>query len=81
MWAKPLGGGRVAVLFINGGNLGIETNVSLNELNISGASATVSDVWSGLDAGPVDSGVWQTGWVAPMDSRFVVFQGGPAEEP
>ena len=55
--------------------------VTLKELNItsaahSAADATVkvTDVWSGEDAGAIVGGTWDTGVVAPMDSRFVVFE-------
>ena len=34
----------------------------------------VTDVWSGLDAGAATGGVWSTGPVASLDSRFVVFE-------
>ena len=34
----------------------------------------VTDVWTGEDAGPVLGGMWATGEVPPMDSRFVVFE-------
>ena len=76
LWAKPIGAGTTAVLFINGGGLSIEGNATLAELNLSLTSPTkVVDVWSGLDAGPVDRmGTWNTGVVAPLSSRFVVFE-------
>lgn len=75
LWAKPLGVAKVAALFINGGRMGIGTNVSLEELNItSRAMVTVTDVWTGEDAGPVIDGRWHTGVVASLDSRFVVFE-------
>ena len=82
LWAKPLGGSRVAALFINGGGLPTSAEVTLKELNITGSelasaspsAVSVTDVWSGEDAGPVlAGGVWSTGIVAPMDSRFVIF--------
>ena len=73
LWSKPLGGGRTAALFINGGGLSTSAEVNLKELNITSTSATVSDVWTGKDAGPVSTGVWQTGTVGSLDSRFVIF--------
>eukprot|EP00040_Diaphanoeca_grandis_P044837 m.271969 g.271969 ORF g.271969 m.271969 type:complete len:602 (+) comp98455_c0_seq1:225-2030(+) len=81
IWAKPLGGGKTAALFINGGGLDYSANVSLKELNITASadqhtsygSVSVSDVWTGEDAGPITGGVWQTGAVPSLDSRFVVF--------
>lgn len=77
-WAKPLGGHQMAVLFINGGGLPYSTNISMAELNLTAqasdtAAFTATDVWSGEDAGPVTNGVWHTGSVDPLDSRFVVF--------
>ena len=72
LWAKPIGDGKVAALIINGGSLPYPpTTVSLKELNISTASVysgghgdadagstgvTVTDVWTGEDAGPVSGG-------------------------
>jgi hypothetical protein len=38
----------------------------------------VTDVWTGEDVGPVSAGQWFTGEVAPMDSKFVVFDAGSA---
>ena len=86
--------GKVAALFINGGSVAYPaTKVSLKELNISTPSVyssghgdaeagstgvTVTDVWTGEDAGPVTAGEWSTGEVPPMDSKFVVFDAGSA---
>ena len=75
-WSKPLGEGKTAVLFINGGSLSYPTaSISLAELNITAsadAAVTVADVWTGDDAGPVVGGNWSTGLVPPLDSKFVV---------
>ena len=62
-------------------------NISLAELNVttlSGGQATaeavgattttVTDVWTGEDAGAVVDGVWQVGEVTSLDSRFVIFE-------
>ena len=48
-------------------------SLTLKELNITGATAKVTDVWTGEDAGAVANGEWSTGVVPGMDSRFVVF--------
>ena len=71
-WAKPLGGGRTAVLFLNGGALPYQANITLLELNVTIAGAVATDVWSGQALPISDSGVYDTGVVAPLDSRFVV---------
>ena len=92
-WSKPLGQGKTAVLFINGGHLEYPSStITLKELNITGAAAattaagdsaldhggsaaagaTVTDVWTGDDAGPVVDGGWSTGIVGPLNSRFVI---------
>lgn len=73
IWAKPLGQGKTAALFINGGAVEYTASLSLKELNITGATAKVTDVWTGEDAGAVANGEWSTGAVPSMDSRFVVF--------
>lgn len=79
-WAKPLGAGRAAALFLNGGPLPYRANLSVvHELNLSvpaGGSVAATDVWSGADAGPVvgADGVFDTGTVASLDSRFVIFE-------
>ena len=74
LWSKPLGGGRTAALFINGGETNASTSVTMRELNISDANGVVvMDIWSGADAGPVAGGEWATGNVGPLDGRFVVF--------
>lgn len=74
LWSKPLGGGRTAALFINGGETNASTSVTMRELNVSDANGVVvMDVWSGADAGPVAGGEWETGNVGPLDGRFVVF--------
>ena len=41
VWAKPLGQGKTAALFINGGSAEYTASLSLQELNITGASAKV----------------------------------------
>ena len=77
---------KTAALFINGGTSNYSTSVSLAELNISvplqatqqAQPVTVTDVWTGEDAGPVVGGKWGTGPVAPLDSRFVVFDAAGA---
>lgn len=73
VWAKPLGQGKTAALFLNGGSAEYTASLTLKELNITGASAKVTDVWTGEDAGAVANGEWSTGAVPAMDSRFVVF--------
>jgi len=45
---------------------------------MTSASATVSDVWTDKDAGPVTAGVWKTGEVSSLDARFVIFEPAPA---
>ena len=72
-WAKPLGSGRTAALFLNGGSLPYRANISMAELNAT-AGASAVDVWTGADAGAVVDGVFDTGVVASLDSRFVVFE-------
>ena len=47
IWAKPLGGGKTAALFINGGATNTSANITLAELNITASTATVTDVWTG----------------------------------
>lgn len=89
LWAKPLGQGKTAALFINGGSSNYTgANISLAELNVttlsghaeSAAAAAapsvtvVTDVWTGEDAGAVVDGVWQVGEVLSLDSRFVIFE-------
>ena len=71
-WAKPLGNGKTAVLFINGGDLPYpNASVALQELNVTGA-VTATDVWTGDAVGGVAGGSWSPGVVAPYDSKFVV---------
>ena len=41
LWAKPLGAGKVAALFINGGRTSRSTDVSLKELNLTAASTAL----------------------------------------
>lgn len=80
IWAKPLGNGKTAALFINGGSSEYSATISLAELNITATDSgtvTVQDVWSGADAGRVQNGQWNTGNVPSMDSRFVVFSSRP----
>ena len=76
VWAKPLGDGKTAALFINGGSTNTSTNITLAELNITSSTATVTDVWTGEDRGPVVHGAWHTGLVPSLDSRFVIFEDG-----
>ena len=73
VWAKPLGQGKTAALFLNGGSAEYTASLTLKELNITGASAKVTDVWTGENTGAVANGEWSTGAVPAMDSRFVVF--------
>ena len=74
LWAKPLGDGQTAALFINCGRTARSTDVELRELNITSTKdVTVMDVWSGFDAGPVVDGKWNTGVVDSLSSRFVIF--------
>merc|ERR1740117_753239 len=71
IWAKPLGHGKTAALFINGGGITYpSSSISLKELNITSgidaahfdaAAVKVTDVWTGEDAGPVTGGQWSTG--------------------
>jgi len=75
LWAKPLGKGRVAALFINGGALNYSATISMAELNVTGTSVSAIDVWTGeapAGAGVVD-GKFATGVVPPMESRFLIF--------
>ena len=72
-WAKPLGGGRTAALFLNGGALPYRANITLDELNVTAAGAVATDVWSGEALPVAAGGVYDTGVVAPLDSRFVIF--------
>jgi hypothetical protein len=80
IWAKPLGNGKTAALFINGGGSNYTASMSLKELNVTAtnaamaASVKVTDVWSGADAGAVVNGNWSTGVVGPLDSKFVIFE-------
>ena len=46
IWAKPLGPGKTAALFINGGGSPYSASISLTELNVTGVFA--SDVDLGL---------------------------------
>jgi hypothetical protein len=88
LWSKPLGGGKTAALFINGGSVVYpSTTISLKELNITSgvegvhfdaAAVMVTDVWTGKDAGAVTDGQWSTGPVPSLDSRFVVFDASAA---
>ena len=82
IWAKPLGHGKTAALFINGGAAPYSASVSLAELNITtaagsrdvdAAALTVEDVWGEGLAGSVVDGNWSTGEVPSLDGRFVVF--------
>jgi hypothetical protein len=82
IWAKPLGQGRTAALFINGGAAPYTASISLEELNITtaagsrdvdAAAVSVEDVWGEGLAGSVVDGNWSTGEVSSMDGRFVVF--------
>ena len=73
LWAKPIGRGKTAALFLNGGSTNTSTNVTLAELNISSSTATVTDVWTGDDRGAVVDGVWHMGLVPALDSIFVIF--------
>jgi hypothetical protein len=73
IWAKPLGNGKTAALFLNGGATSTSTNITLAELNITSSTATVTDVWTEEDRGPVNNGIWDTGSVPSLDSVFVVF--------
>ena len=73
LWAKPLGSGKMAALFLNGGATNTSTTITLAELNITSRTATVTDVWTGEDRGPVQDGAWSTGLVPSLDSVFVVF--------
>ncbi len=41
LWAKPIGQGAVAALFINGGQTNRSTTIHLSELNITASEATV----------------------------------------
>lgn len=73
LWAKPLGSGKTAALFLNGGATNTSTTITLAELNITSSTATVTDVWTGEDRGRVKDGAWSTGLVPSLDSVFVVF--------
>ena len=84
LWAKPLGNGRTAALFINGGLTEYTASITLSELNITASptaaisngatgGVTVADVWTGVDAGAIVKGAWSTGAVPSLDSRFVIF--------
>jgi hypothetical protein len=74
LWAKPLEKGAVAALFINGGATNRSTSIHLSELNITAASATVTDVWSGKQLGKTNGGLFQTPLIGPTDSAFMIFQ-------
>ena len=75
LWAKPLGAGQVAALFINGARTSRQAVVSLSELNLTtSATVVVTDVWSGAPAGNVIDGRWHTGEVPSLDARFVLFK-------
>ena len=73
IWSKPLGEGKAAVLFINGGSTNTSATITLEELNITATGrVTATDVWTGADAGAVSNGHWSTGVVGTLDSAFVI---------
>jgi len=73
LWAKPIGGGAVAALFINGGKGKRSATISLKELNITSAEATVEDVWSEMSDGKTSAGDFKLTDVASEDSAFLIF--------
>lgn len=85
IWAKPLGGGKTAALFINGGSAEYSASISLKALNLTTAAGsrdvdmaavTVTDVWGEGLAGSVMGGNWTVTNVPSMDSRFVILASG-----
>ena len=72
VWRKPLQGGAVAVLVVNGALLEQTVNVSLVELNISTATASARDLWARADLPAVSGSFAVT--VAPHDSAMLLLK-------
>ena len=73
LWAKPVGGGRVAALVINGWDVEYNATIMVgSDLNMSSPQPTVTDVWSGSELGRPVAGNFTIA-VAAMDSAFVLF--------
>ena len=76
IWAKPLGGGRFAVLVFSNATAAITVSVDLGtvdpELNSSRA-VHARDLHLHQDLGRVTGGRWKAEALAPHDSRFVIF--------
>ena len=75
LWAKPIGKGAVAALFINGGATNRSATIHLSELNITASEATVLDIWSGEEvaSGKTTGGEYTTPMVPGTDSAFLIF--------
>ena len=71
LWAKPMPGGAVAALLINGGSSTYHATITLAELNVTAAAVNVTDVWSGAPHGDVCGGAFMV-TVRTLDSAFVM---------
>jgi hypothetical protein len=72
VWQKPLSGGSVAVLVVNGALLSQDVSVALvADLNISSA-VTLRDLWAHADLPGVAAGGSFSATVAPHDSAMLV---------
>lgn len=70
VWRKPLAGGKVAVLVVNGALLPQTVSVSLSELNMTATTASARDAFAKADLPPVSGSFSVT--IAPHDSAMVV---------
>lgn len=76
LWAKPLPGGSIAVLVLNGGGTSfssaLSANVSFTEVGISASRVRVRDVWNHRDLGEVVGPVYATPAVGFHDTALLV---------
>ena len=70
-WAKPLGGGSVAVIVLNSSPDFVSIEVPLASLGLSSETVSTIDVWTGEPAGNFTS-YWSIVDLPSHGSQFVV---------
>ena len=78
LWAKPQPAGAFAVLLINASpSASAVYPLAFSKLNMSAAQATVTNIWTGEEAGNF-TGTFSVPATAPYDSGFFLISPPPA---